>query len=59
MSKNLLVKYCQENKERLQEKLAKDIKIFLKKKKNRNNMAVNIAKISEDEKHKPVEYFVK
>ena len=32
MSQNLSVKY-QENKERLQKKLVKDIKIFLKKKK--------------------------
>ena len=33
MSKNLLAKYYQENKERLQKKLVKDIKIFLRKKK--------------------------
>ena len=58
MPKNLLVKYYQENKERLHKKLAKDIKIFLKKKKS-NNMAVNITKTSEDEEHKLVEYFVK
>ena len=32
MSKNLAPKYYQENKERLQKKLAKDIKIFLKEK---------------------------
>ena len=32
MSKNLLAKCYQENKERLQKKLVKDIKIFLKKK---------------------------
>ena len=32
MSKNLLAKYCQKNKERLQKKLVKDIKIFVKKK---------------------------
>ena len=31
MSKNLSVKYYQENKERLQKMLVKDIKIFLKK----------------------------
>ena len=29
MSKNLSAKYYQENKERLQKKLAKDIKIFI------------------------------
>ena len=32
MSKNLSAKYYQENKERLQKKLMKDIKIFLRKK---------------------------
>ena len=47
MSKNLSVKYHQESKERLQRKLVKDIKIFLKeKKKKSDNMAVNITKIS-------------
>ena len=29
------VKYCQNNKERLQKKLAKNIKVFLKKKKKK------------------------
>ena len=44
MSTTLLVKYYQENKEKLQKKLVKDIKIFLKKKKkNSNNMVVNVA----------------
>ena len=39
MSKNLLPKYYQENKERLQKKkLVKDIKIFLKKKKKKTIM---------------------
>ena len=32
MSRNLSAKYYQENKERLQKELVKDIKIFLKKK---------------------------
>ena len=32
MSKNLSAKYYQENKERLQKMLVKNIKIFLKKK---------------------------
>ena len=46
MSKNLSANYCQENKERLQKKLVKDIKIFLrKKKKNSNNMIMNETKI--------------
>ena len=35
MSKNLSVKYYQENKERLQKNLVKNIKIFLKKKKKK------------------------
>ena len=35
MSKNLSAKYYQENKERLQKKLVKDIKIFRKKKKKK------------------------
>ena len=46
MSKNLSAKYYLENKERLQKKLVKDIKILLKKKKKKsNNMVVNVAKI--------------
>ena len=48
MSKNLSAKYYQENKERLQKKLVKDIKIFIKKeKKKSNNMVVNVTKISQ------------
>ena len=35
MSKIFLAKYYQENKERPQKKLVKDIKIFLKKKKKK------------------------
>ena len=35
MSKNLSAKCYQENKERLQKNLVKDIKIFLKKKKKK------------------------
>ena len=45
MSKNFSAKYCQENKETLQKKLVKDIKIFLKKKKKKSdNMVVNVTK---------------
>ena len=46
MSKNLTAKFYQENKERLQKKkLAKDIKIFLKRKKKRsNNMVISVAR---------------
>ena len=53
MSKTLSAKYYQENKERLQKKLVKDIKIFLKnKKKNRNNMVVHVTKIFQKMKNK-------
>ena len=37
MSKDSSAKYYQNNKERLQKNLVKDIKVFLKKKKKRNN----------------------
>ena len=48
MSKIFLAKYYRENKERLQKKLVKDIKIFLKKKKKKSdNMVVNVTKISQ------------
>ena len=49
MSKNLSAKYYQENKERLQKRnLVKDIKIFLEKKKEKNdNLIVNYTKISQ------------
>ena len=57
MSKNLSTKYYQENKERLQKKLVKDIKMFLKKKKKKSDyIAVNVTKISEDGKQKLVYY---
>ena len=35
MSQNLSGKYCHENKERLQKRLVKNIKIFLKNKKKK------------------------
>ena len=35
MSKDLSAKYYQENKERLQKKLVKDIKVYLKKEKKK------------------------
>ena len=45
MSETLSAKYYQENRKRLQKKLVKDIKIFLKKKKKKsNNMVVNVTK---------------
>ena len=48
MSKNLSSKYYQGNNERLQKKLVKDIKAFLKnKKKKSKNMVLNVTKISQ------------
>ena len=48
MPKNLSAKYYKENKEILQKKLVKNIKIFLgKKKKKSNNMVVNVRIISQ------------
>ena len=53
MSKHVSAKYYQHNKERLQKKLVKDIKIFLKKKKwKSNNMVINVTKISRKMKKK-------
>ena len=45
MSKSTSAKYYQSNKERLQKRLMKDNKVFLKKKnKTRDNMVVNNTK---------------
>ena len=53
MSKTLSAKYYQQNKERRQKKLVKDIKIFLKKKKKKSGyMVMNITKISQKTKNK-------
>ena len=53
MSKKLSAKYYQENKEGMQKKLAKDIKIFLKnKKKKSGNILMNVRKISQRMKNK-------
>ena len=58
MSKKLSAKYYQENKERLQKKLVKDIKMFLKKKKKKKQQygPERYKNPSEDEKQKLVEY---
>ena len=58
MSKNLPAKYYQEGKERLQKKLMKDIKIFLKKKKNKKRQygRERYKNLLEDEKQKLVDY---
>ena len=53
MSKILSAKYYQANNKRLQKKLVKDIKIFLKKKKKKSsNMVVNVTKSSQKMKNK-------
>ena len=50
---NLSAKYYQENKDRLQIKFVKDIKIFLRKKKGKSdNIFVNVIKISQEMKKK-------
>ena len=41
MSKDASAKYYRNNKERLQRKLMKDIKVFLKKKKSKNMVMGN------------------
>ena len=59
MSKNLSVKYYQENKERLpKKKFVKDIKNFLKTKKKKSGyIVVNATEISQKmKKNKLVEY---
>ena len=53
MTNTLSAKHCQEKKERLQNKLAKDIKIYLKKKKKKRAiMVMNLTKISQKMKNK-------
>ena len=42
MSKDSSAKYYQDNKARLQEKLVKDTKVFIKKKKKKSNNMVMI-----------------
>ena len=58
MSKTLSAKYYQENKEILQKKLSKDIKIFpkQKQKKTRQYGCESYNNLLEDEKQKLVEY---
>ena len=53
----LSAKYYQENIERLQKKLVRDIKIFLKKKRQkRSNMVVNVTKIYQKMKNRKKYY---
>ena len=57
MPKNLSAKYYQENKERLQKMLVKDIRVFLKKrkKKKRQDGSERYKNLPEDEKQRPDE----
>ena len=52
MFKNSSSKYYRDNKERLQKKDLKNIKIFLKKKKKRKKMVANDIKIYQNRKTK-------
>ena len=57
MCRNLSAKCYQENKERLQKKFVKDVKIYLKKKiKNQRFDHERYKNLAEDEKQKLVEY---
>ena len=51
-SKTFSAKYYQEHVERLQKKLVKDIKIFLKKKKKKRGNMMNVTKISQKMKNR-------
>ena len=56
ISKDSSSKYDQDNKERLQNKLVKDIKVFLKKKKKKVIIRERYKNLSKNEKRKLVEY---
>ena len=55
-NKNVSAKYYLENKDRLQKKLVKNIKIFLKNKKQQYGCE-HCKNVSEDEKNKLAEYW--
>ena len=50
MSEDSAAEFNHDNKDRLQKRLVKDIKDFLKKKKKSNNMVVNKTNLSKDKK---------
>ena len=56
MSEDSAAEFNQDNKDRLQKKLVKDIKDFLKKKKKSNNMVVNKTNLPKDKKQRLFEY---
>ena len=55
MSKDISAKYYQDNKERQQKQIVKDVKVFLKKISKRNYVDVNNIKMK-DETQRLVEY---
>ena len=56
MSEDSPAEFNHDNKDRLQKRLVKDIKDFLKKKKKSNNMVVNKTNLSKDKKQRLFEY---
>ena len=56
ISKDSSSKYDQDNTERLQNKLVKNIKVFLKKKKKKAIIRERYKNLSKNEKRKLVEY---
>ena len=58
MPKNVSAKYYQENKERRQKQIVKDIKIFLRKEKKKRQQygLERYENLSDDEQQKLVEY---
>ena len=56
MSEDSAAEFNHDNKDRLQKRLVKDIKDFLKKKKKSNNMVVNKTNLSKDKKQRLFEY---
>ena len=56
MSEDSAAEFNHDNKDRLQKRLVKDIKDFLKKKKKSNNMVVNKTNLPKDKKQRLFEY---
>ena len=56
MSEDSAAEFNHDNKDRLQKRLVKDIKDFLKKKKKSNNMVVNKTNLSKGKKQRLFEY---
>ena len=56
MSEDSAAEFNHDNKDRLQKRLVKDIKDFLKKKKKSNNIVVNKTNLPKDKKQRLFEY---